>query len=111
VSELQIYLVRHGESASNFHNTFIGRSDDPPLTEKGIAQVKRLAQGWKGMNFSVIFSSPLTGAKQTAEILAEALHLDVIYDEDLKEVNLGVLDGRAIHDPGCYSLYDHMVRN
>ena len=69
-------LLRHGESVGNAEGKHQGQSDFP-LTEKGEAQARALAERWlnEKKGFDLIISSPLSRAHGTAEILADALHL------------------------------------
>jgi len=107
--QLTLYLARHGECVSNYENIFIGRSVDPELTEKGIQQATGLAKSLKGKRITAIFSSTLTRARQTAQIVADELDLPVSHSEDLIEVGLGVLDGHDIGDQAYLSVYENMV--
>ncbi len=111
MSNLTLYLARHGESVSNFENIFIGRSVDPQLTEKGILQAKSLAKSLKNKKIAAIYSSTLLRASQTARIVAEEIGLPVFHSNDLIEVDLGRLDGRDIADPAFLSVYKNMVAN
>jgi broad specificity phosphatase PhoE len=111
MSCLTLYLARHGESYSNFKNVFIGRSEDPALTEKGISQAQSLAESLKDKDIAAIFSSTLIRTRQTAQILADKLCLPVSFSEDLIEVNLGMLDGHDIANPAFLSIYQNMVIN
>jgi broad specificity phosphatase PhoE len=109
MSQLTLYLARHGESVSNYKNIFIGKSVDPELTEKGVQQAISLAKSLKGKNITAIFSSTLIRARQTAQIIADELDLQVSHSEDLIEVGLGVLDGHDISDQTYLSVYEKMV--
>jgi broad specificity phosphatase PhoE len=111
MSCLTLYLARHGESYSNFKNVFIGRSEDPVLTEKGISQANSLAESLKNKHIEAIFSSTLLRTRQTANILADKLCLPVTHSEDLVEVNLGLLDGHDIGNPAFLSVYQNTVTN
>jgi phosphohistidine phosphatase len=68
-SDVNIYLVRHGEAVSE--------QQDPqrPLTSSGREEVERVARkaAAKNVQVSAIFHSGILRARQTAEILAEAL--------------------------------------
>ena len=108
---LTLFLARHGDSISNYQNIFIGRSVDPPLTEKGLQQAKSLARSLKQKSIQAIFSSTLIRAKQTANIIADELKLPVVYSEDLIEVGLGLLDGHDIGNRAFLSVYENMVTN
>ncbi len=63
-----LYLVRHGEAASKTENS------ERPLTEKGRADVTKLAEFLKPMDISIdaVWHSGKARAAQTAEILASA---------------------------------------
>lgn len=84
-SSVKISLVRHGEDEQDK----VGGWSDNNLTTNGIAQVKKLAGNLAP--YDLILSSDLPRAKQTAEILAEGLHCDIVYDEGLRETNNGNL--------------------
>lgn len=111
MSKITIYLARHGESLSNYRNVFIGRSEDPELTEKGRQQAQSLAMSLKNKNISAIFSSTLMRARQTAQATANVHGLPVFFSDDLMEVNLGRLDGHDIGNPVYLSVYQNMVTN
>ncbi|MDP2964602.1 MAG: histidine phosphatase family protein [Pelolinea sp.] len=111
MSHLTLYLVRHGESVSNFNNVFIGRSVDPALTETGLQQARSLAESLRGKKVAAIFSSTLLRARQTAQIVADEVGLPVTHSKDLIEVGLGLLDGHDIGDPAFLSVYKNMVAN
>jgi phosphohistidine phosphatase len=72
-STIEVYLVRHGIAAERGPNF----PDDTkrPLIQKGIVRLRRSAEGLAavGVTFDVILTSPLTRARQTADVLAEAL--------------------------------------
>ncbi|MBD3190467.1 MAG: hypothetical protein GF308_07475 [Candidatus Heimdallarchaeota archaeon] len=93
---LKIVLIRHGESIANKERIIQGHKDYP-LTERGEKQAKELAEKMVKENFtcSAIYSSDLTRAKKTAEIIAEVLDCKkIIYDERLREMNLGNRQGK-----------------
>ena len=77
-----ITLLRHAESVGNAENVYQGQKDYP-LTEKGREQAQALARRWQeeGATFDHIISSPLTRAKETAEIVASALNIPLEFDE------------------------------
>ncbi len=85
-NELVYHLtfVRHGESTGNAENRLQGQSDYP-LSEKGRAQARALAERWQsaGITFDALISSPLTRALETGKIIAAALKIPVIETEPL----------------------------
>ena len=80
----KITIVRHGEDEQDK----VGGWSDNNLTIHGIAQVKKLTNTLTE-EYDIIMSSDLPRAKQTAEILAEKLHCDIVYNKDLRETNNG----------------------
>lgn len=92
---MTVYLVRHGETQSNVERRFQGKAP-VPLTARGREQAERLATFLADTSFSGrVFSSPAVRARQTAEILAEALRVEVTRASALAEVNCGSWQGQT----------------
>lgn len=89
---MKLYITRHGETMRNAEQRVLGRTDDP-LSEKGLAQAAALAEKLKDTEFDLIFSSPLTRAKQTAQAVADSKGMEVLVDERLIETNFGEFEG------------------
>jgi len=90
---MKIYLVRHTDAEDDLYDTYGGVSDDP-LIDKGIEYAKQVAQELKDSGIQIIFTSPHKRAKQTADILAEAINVEVIEKYNLRERNsYGVISG------------------
>src|SRR5947207_3255670 len=89
------YLVRHGQALSNVKNVISSWPEtfENPLTEIGVEQAKEAASFLKDKNVDLIFSSDVLRVKQTAEIISKAIGVDIIFDERLREYNVGVLNG------------------
>lgn len=89
-----ITLLRHGESVGNAESRWQGQAEFP-LTERGKAQAQALAARWKQeqVKFDAVISSPLSRAKETAEIVASALNLKVEFDELWMERHNGQFSG------------------
>jgi alpha-ribazole phosphatase/probable phosphoglycerate mutase len=83
---LNIFLLRHGQTAWNEdNNRYCGRTDIP-LTEKGLRQAASVREQLKGIAFSGVYSSPLERAYNTASIATGA---SVIKDDRLIEADFG----------------------
>lgn len=80
-----LYLVRHGEY-ENPEYVFPTSDSGFPLSENGRRQVMALIPYFTGKPIASFYSSPVLRARQTAEILANALKLPVVHDERLMEV-------------------------
>ncbi|KYH29445.1 phosphoserine phosphatase 1 [Clostridium tepidiprofundi DSM 19306] len=90
---LKILLVRHGESLADIEKCHEGRADFP-LTEKGELQASLLAKYLKEKyKIDKIICSPLKRAYCTARKIGEEFNLDLIVNDDLMEMNNGLLAG------------------
>jgi broad specificity phosphatase PhoE len=70
------------------------------LSEVGKEQVARLGLALKGMNIDAIYSSPLKRALDTAQAIASYHGLMVQIEPDLREMEVGELEGISIADLG-----------
>jgi broad specificity phosphatase PhoE len=91
------WFLRHGETDWNAQGLSQGRTDIP-LNALGLAQAKRAARTLEGSGIATVVASPLSRARVTAEIAAEALGLPVSFDDDLREVNFGEQEGQPMGD-------------
>ena len=85
------YLVRHGKDDDTVRGGWSGQ----PLTDAGKAQADELA-GFiqrSALGIEYIYSSDLPRAMQTAQSVADKLHLPVIPMPEFREVNNGDLAG------------------
>lgn len=88
----RLLLVRHGESEWNADGRVQGQGD-PPLSAAGRDQARRAAEVIEGVEGPVV-ASDLRRARQTAEILAEALGGGpVVTEPALREIDLGRWSG------------------
>lgn len=96
------FILRHGFSLSNFKG--IGscwpEKQKIPLTEKGIKQINQAVKKIKLKKIDLIFHSDLLRTKQTAQIVGQALKIKPEKDERLREVNVGIFNGKKINKIG-----------
>lgn len=94
-----LYVTRHGETTWNAAERVCGRAD-APLTEKGQKQAEKLAEKVSELQIPVtkIIHSPLQRAKDTAQAVADKLHLPMEVDERLIEMDFGEYDGMPSHE-------------
>jgi broad specificity phosphatase PhoE len=83
-----IWLARHGETAYNAERRFQGQGA-VPLSERGLEQARELAQAAEQHAFAALWSSPLPRARQTAEVVAERLRLEIREEPRLMETDAG----------------------
>ena len=68
-------------------------SSNIPLDEEGVKAAKSLALRLVGEDWDIIFTSPMTRARQTADLLAEQTKIEVIEDDRLRERSGGLIEG------------------
>lgn len=97
---MRLLLVRHGESICSVNGIVGGERGCTGLTERGFAQARALRDRLASEGFSadVLLASPLPRARQTGEVLAEALGLEVTSEPDLVEFVPGDIDGSPWDD-------------
>jgi broad specificity phosphatase PhoE len=93
-----VYLVRHGETHENAAHIQSGQRTPATLNRKGVSDAQNVADWLKdnNPNITVIWSSPLHRARTTAEYIAKSTGALVYEKDELKEVDLGGVDGLTI---------------
>ena len=84
-----IYLMRHGADPSDRY----GGWSTYGLTEKGKEQVHNAKGQLRNTGITQIYASDLVRAKETAEIIANELSLEITYLPQFRESNNGLLAG------------------
>lgn len=84
-----LYCVRHGESVYNAERRIQGQSN-VPLSPLGQKQSQAVAAALARLRIDAVYASPLSRALETAQIVANALELEVHVDERLQEINAGI---------------------
>ena len=113
------YIIRHGETNFNIQRIAQGWIDEP-LNEKGRLLARLTGQGMKEIHFDRCISSPLSRAKETAEIILKenensspnvvsdvegkpapcevAGGLQIETDDRIKEMHFGIYEGTRLED-------------
>ncbi|MCC8371350.1 MAG: histidine phosphatase family protein [Rickettsia endosymbiont of Pseudomimeciton antennatum] len=92
-----MFFIRHGETEWNRKHIAMG-STNCPLNKKGILQAQSAAKLLKKESqISSIITSPLLRTVETAEIIQKELHCPLIYLNNLREMNLGIMEGKALN--------------
>ena len=97
---MKIYVIRHGETKANLNGVLSGWTDDA-LNENGIRLAEITGRNMKGIVFDECYSSPLSRAKTTAEIVLRESgnKTPVILDDRLKEIFVGDWEGVSFRHP------------
>jgi len=83
-----IWLARHGETDYNAQDRFQGQGD-VPLNKHGLRQAEELARVAAQREWAALYASPILRARQTAEVVAEAVGLAPRFDARLAETDTG----------------------
>lgn len=92
-----LYLVRHGETVDNANQIMQGQTQGQ-LNENGIKQAREFSEKWKNKPLDVVIASDLKRSVDTAKIIAEPHHLEVLSTPLLRERDWGSFTGRYIPD-------------
>lgn len=83
-----ILWVRHGQSTWNVMDRMQGQAVHPPLTEFGRAQAAKAAGALANRGVTAVLSSPALRARETADVIAAGLGLEVQLEPLLVERGL-----------------------
>lgn len=95
----ELYLIRHAETVMNTNAHLVGgRSNETPLTARGIEQAKTLGRAMLANNIipDKVFASPAVRTRKTARYSLDEMGLDIeptIHD-DLQELSQGHAEGK-----------------
>lgn len=93
---MKLYLMRHGQTDWNRIRKLQGRTDIP-LNANGRYVAELTAKGLWDIPFDVAFVSPLSRARETAEIILRDRHVPIIEDERIIEVDFGRYEGKSLN--------------
>ena len=97
---VEIFIARHGQNEDNVNGILNGHRD-LPLTDVGREQARQLGQGIidAGLRFDMIYSSPLSRALETAQIVSKMLGMsEPVVMPELIERDFGVMTGQKASD-------------
>lgn len=99
-----VLLVRHGETLHNTQRVF--QSDDAPLSDVGRRQIEKLLPNIEGEDFTIVLSSPLTRAIESAKIISDHKSIPLETLDLLVEFkNPPHIRGQSYDDPAADSAY------
>ena len=86
---MELHIIRHGKTFNNQAGKFLGWSDSPLLFE----EIQKLQSTEMDLSiYDSIYSSDLGRCRETCNALRLS---DVIFDERLRERNLGILENQT----------------
>lgn len=93
-----LLLARHGQTNDNIDPIRVQGFTDTPLNDIGRRQAAQLAERVAGMGIASLWSSDLSRARETAEVVAAATGLTPRLDPRLREASRGRWEGRRFID-------------
>lgn len=91
--DIELHLVRHGM----YNLNKVGGWTDDSLSLEGIKQATNL-KDLVDKDYDLFVSSDLVRAKETANIINEKLHMDILFNEGFREINSGRLNDITIEE-------------
>lgn len=91
----RLFLVRHGRTGWNKEQIFRG-TKDVPLDAVGREEGLLVGERLKAEKIRAVYSSPLSRAKETAEVIARFYNLEVQVLPGLNDLNFGEWEGLSL---------------
>ena len=89
---MKLYIVRHGTTDWNVQCRFQGRIDIE-LNSNGRMLAGKLGEKLENVHFDCIYSSPLSRAYETANLIRGHRNIQIIKNDLLAEIAFGELEG------------------
>lgn len=111
---MELYMIRHGETEWNRIRRLQGQTDIP-LNDTGRELAVRVGHQLRDIPFSMVISSPLQRAVETATLVITAAgrEIEIRRDDRLKEIAFGVYEGYSVvnsqytaPDPDFHNFFD-----
>lgn len=96
---MNLYLVRHGQTAWNVAKKGQGHADIP-LDEVGLMQAAALGVACRNLSFDRVLTSDLQRAHQTATAISQLSGHELEVFPELRERNFGEWEGMPYHEIG-----------
>ncbi|MCC8136631.1 MAG: histidine phosphatase family protein [Clostridiales bacterium] len=108
---MRVYIIRHGQTEWNSSYRLQGRTD-VPLNESGRDLARKTGDGLvrEGVCFDRIYTSPLSRARETAELVAESNAAPIIPEPRIQEISFGVMEGERVRDENGVLNVDNYIR-
>lgn len=91
-----LLIIRHGQTTWNVEHRLPGQLPGVILNDTGKQQAAHLAEALTVLPISAVVSSPLERARETAEYLVQGRDLQIQFEPDLMDTNVGPWAGKAI---------------
>jgi alpha-ribazole phosphatase len=95
----RLLLVRHGNTKLNSGERFWGKTD-VTLSEKGTQEAEKLRDRLAAEKINAIYTSKLSRARATAEIIATEHNVKINSRDELNEISFGWIEGLTFEEIG-----------
>lgn len=106
---MKIYMIRHGETDWNKERKLQGQVDIP-LNAFGRHLAEETAPALKDIPFSAVYTSPLSRARETAELVMAGRQVPLIEEPRIVEMGFGEYEGLCCNEDG-WNIPDPDFRN
>lgn len=89
----EIYLLRHAHSTANLRGILAGRDNSVDLSERGFKEAQATTEYLMSHEFDVIAISEIFRCRQTAAALVASSKAEVIYSNQIVEMDYGSWSG------------------
>ena len=98
---MKLYIIRHGETDLNAKSVMQGRVD-PPINRSGRELAALTGQAMRDIRFDRCISSPLSRARDTAEIVLRESgnEIPITTDDRIREMSCGDIEEKSITEMG-----------
>ena len=89
----RVIYLRHGKTDFPTDRIYCDDREDPALNTAGLAQVKSAAKLLSSQSVDVIYTSPSSRTRMTADEAARVIQAPIVEEPDLRERRFGIWDG------------------
>ena len=90
-TEIELLLIRHGETKSNTEHRYLGKTDEG-LSDQGRKRIKQERAKNRYPSCDIVFSSPMLRCKETAELIYPQQNIEEIIE--WSEIDFGRFEGK-----------------
>jgi len=95
--ETILYLTRHGQTEWNLQQRMQGHLNSP-LARSGLQQAGWLRDRLEQTHFDAVYASSSPRALKTAQIITGERPVDIVTQDALREINMGLWEGQQVSD-------------
>lgn len=104
--EIELTLIRHGETQSNLERRYLGRMDEA-LSEEGIRRLKKKKEEGRCRLSGALFGSPMLRCRQTKELLFPEAECQWI--PEWRELDFGLFEGKTYRELNGNAAYQAWI--